>query len=180
MASALLPALTTWEQFQQYPAVDLGHHELRDGVVISVPPASKQHAYIQQQIREALKIALGSLGYVNSEVPYRPVAEYQSWQADVAFVPREIYEQIPDNWSTVYAPALIVEILSPSNRESKLAHQRALAMSAGCQEFWIVDGSRQTVHVTTAQGTKLYGCDNVIPLDAFVPNHTVRVDLFFA
>jgi Uma2 family endonuclease len=67
----------------------------------------------------------------------------------------------------VYAPALIVEVLSPSNTSAKISRQRIVALSAGTQEFWVVDPERRTVLVTNLSGTNVYTLGDDIPLPMF-------------
>ena len=63
-----------------------------------------------------------------------------------------------------YAPPLIVEVLSPSNTPAKIERQRIVAMSAGTQEFWVVDREHRAVHITNATGTRLYAVGDSIEL----------------
>jgi Uma2 family endonuclease len=65
------------------------------------------------------------------------------------------------------SPPLIVEVLSPSNSTAKIDRQRIVAMSAGTQEFWIVDPERHTVQVTNLHGTKTYTSADAIELSIF-------------
>lgn len=46
---------------------------------------------------------------------------------------------MPDDEYPVYAPAIIIEVVSPSNTPAKMMRQKIVAMSAGTREFWIVD-----------------------------------------
>jgi Uma2 family endonuclease len=65
----------------------------------------------------------------------------------------------------VYAPPLIVEVLSPSNRPGDIQRQRVAAFSSGTQEFWVVDPESQTIEVS------LRGC----PSQIYGPGETVPV-----
>jgi Uma2 family endonuclease len=68
-----------------------------------------------------------------------------------------------EDWP-LYAPPLIVEILSPSNSPAKVALQRVTAMSAGTQEFWIVNRDKQTVEISRPDQVQIYRRGDVIPL----------------
>lgn len=63
---------------------------------------------------------------------------------------------LPHDEYPIYSPALIVEVLSPSNTAVKLNRQRISAMSAGTEEFWIVDPEERTVFVTILSGARTY------------------------
>jgi Uma2 family endonuclease len=92
------------------------------------------------------------------------------------------------DWSTyeVYAPPLIVEVLSPSDRRikgtntpEKISRQRVAAMSNGTGEFWVVDADKRTVVVTTSEGVQPYGSGDSIPV-SITPGRSVSVDAIFA
>jgi Uma2 family endonuclease len=62
---------------------------------------------------------------------------------------------------------LIVEVLSPSNTPAKVNRQRIVALSAGTEEFWVVDAERRTVQVTKLGGANMYSAGDHIPLRLF-------------
>src|SRR5262249_7682461 len=101
------------------------------------------------------KLAAGR-GIVTIEFPYRPVVNLQFWFADVAFIPKERWDTLPPNEYPVFSPPLIVEVLSPSNSPAKIQRQRIVALSAGTEEFWIVDADARTVQITSADGLTTY------------------------
>lgn len=104
---------------------------------------------------------------MTTEFPYRPVRNLQYWFADVAFIPQADWDALPPDEYPIYAPPLIVEVLSPSNTPSKVNRQRIVALSAGTEEFWVVDADRETVQVTDLGGSKMYSRGEVIPLRVF-------------
>jgi Uma2 family endonuclease len=63
----------------------------------------------------------------------------QFWFADVAYIPQADWNALPPDEYPVYAPPLIVEVLSPP-----VNRQRIVAMSAGTEEFWVVDPTDHT------------------------------------
>jgi len=71
-----------------------------------------------------------------------------------------------DDWP-VYVPPLIVEVLSPSNTPVKVGRQRLTAMSAGAQEFWIVNRDKRTVEVSRLDSLNTYRLGDAIPLPLF-------------
>ena len=115
-----------------------------------------------------------------SEWPYRPAPNLQYWVADLAYIPLADWESMPRDadWP-VYAPPLIIEVLSPSNTPIKVNRQRMTAMSAGTQEFWIVNHQKKTVEVSRLDSTvQVYGAGDVIPLSFF--SGSLKVDEIFA
>jgi Uma2 family endonuclease len=159
-------ALTTWEEFLQLPDGEDGtHYELHDGEVIVVPPPKPIHVYIQSLLVEWLTTAAEGRGRAAQEFPYRPAINLQFWYADVAYLPHEDWEAMRSQNYPVYAPPLIIEVLSPSNRLSKIQRQRIAAFSAGTREFWVVDPNGQTVEVSSPGApSRLYGVGETVPV----------------
>ncbi len=105
--------------------------------------------------------------------------DLQYWFADVAYIPKAVWDALPPDEYPIYAPPLVVEVLSPSNTAAKVNRQRILAMSAGTSESWIVDADRRTVHVTDPGGAAIYASGNSIPLKLF-DGRPISVDAIFA
>ena len=116
---------------------------------------------------------------VTMEFPYRPVRNLQFWFADVAYIPQRDWEALPPDEYPVYAPPLIVEVLSPSNTPAKVNRQRIVALSAGTAEFWVVDADERTVQVTDLHTTRVYSGDAEIPV-AVLGGSSIRVARIFS
>ena len=162
-------SLITWTAFQRLPQrPQTGkRYELHDGEVVIVPPPRPSHIKLQKRIESLLEERAGGRGVVTTEFPYRPVANRQFWFADVAYLPRAAWDAMPPDKYPVYAPSLIVEVLSPSNTPAKVNRQRTVAMSAGTEAFWVVNEEKRTVQVTTPGGAKVYAECDAIPLPMF-------------
>jgi Uma2 family endonuclease len=103
----------------------------------------------------------------------------QYWFADVAYIPKADWDALPPKEYPIYAPPLVVEVLSPSNAAAKVNRQRILAMSAGTGGFWVVDADRRTVHVTDLRSATAYAAGDSIPATLF-DGLRVPVDEIFA
>jgi len=101
----------------------------------------------------------------------------QYWFPGVAYVPQSDWDALPHDEYPI-SPALIVEVLSPSNSAVKLNRQRILAMSAGTEEFWIVDPEGRTVYVTNLSGARTFVTGEAIQLK--IVGGAVAVDDIFA
>jgi Uma2 family endonuclease len=109
----------------------------------------------------------------------RPALDLQYWFADVAYVPRTDWDALPPDQYPVYVPALIVELLSPSNTPAKVNRQRIIAMSAGTKEVRVVDPENRTVQVTDLSGAKVYTAGDHIPVPLF-SGGSIAVDQILA
>ncbi|MCC6365016.1 MAG: Uma2 family endonuclease [Bryobacterales bacterium] len=167
--SSLAHSLVTWPEFLRLPErpETAKRYELHDGEVVVVPPARPIHIKLQKTMERLLEAHAGDHGVVATEFPYRPVVNLQFWFADVAYVPQSDWDAMPPNDYPVYSPPLVIEVLPPPNTPAKVNHQRIIAMSAGTQEFWVVDPDKRTVQISGQQGTNVYECGSVIPLTLF-------------
>ena len=144
-----------------------------------MPPPRPRHLKLQTRVERLLQGIAGDRGVVRIEFPYRPVHNLQYWIADVAYIPLADWDAMPPDQYPVYAPPLIIEVLSPSNTPAKLNRQRIVAMSGGTQEFRVLDADTLTVQVTGLTGTKVYTVGDVIPLPLF-GDATIAVEQIFA
>lgn len=179
--SSLAHSLVTWAEFLLLPErPETGQrYELHDGEVVVVPPARPLHIKLQKRIERLLEDRVGKRGVVTTEFPYRPGLNLQFWVADVAYVPRADWVALPPDEYPVYAPPLIVEVLSPSNRPATVNRQRIVAMSAGTREFWVVDADQHTVQVTDFAGIRTFGRGDAISSALFEGSIAVE-DIFAA
>jgi Uma2 family endonuclease len=187
LATAELPVLVSWEEFQQLPDLENGqHYELHNGEAVVVPPPGPRHKAVQVRLVQLLRFVEDFDFAVGEERPYRPALNYQYWTADVAVFPQSILREMMnwDEWH-VWTPPLIIGVLSPSDRRKKgentpekIAKQRIIAMSNGTSEFWVIDIDTRTVHVTTTEGAHLYGPGEQIPC-SLTPGKYIAVDRIF-
>ena len=151
MSSTTSAGLMTAAEFERLPdPPNGGRQELRHGEVIELPPPKPIHGEIQYRLLTALN-ALGAPRWtVRSEVPFRPAAEYEVWQADVAVIDSEKWQEAVQ--SNVYpegAPAIVIEVLSPSIIVSDLYDRERTCLESGCREFWSVDPETRQIRVST-------------------------------
>jgi Uma2 family endonuclease len=172
--------LTTWEEFLQLPDEEDAYHvELHDGEVVKVPPPRAIHVFIQNLPVHWMTSAAAGKGEAMAEFPYRPAANLQFWYADVAYLPREDWQAMRGQDYPVYAPPLIIEVLSPSNRPAKIQRQRVAAFSGGTREFWVADPERRTVEVSLpGSPSRIYGVEETVPVAA-LPGVVLPVSKLF-
>jgi len=167
----------TFEEFAQLPEPKGFRHELHHGELVEVTFPSHKHVRAQWQLRRLLEQAAGPSGFVDKEVPYRPLAEYEAWAADVAYMPRERWDRIEDH--PFGAPDLVIEVLSPSNTASEMRDKRKLCRANGAREFWVVDPEQREVEISTPDGRSvIFGAGQQIPLFFAAGSH-LDVDAIF-
>jgi Uma2 family endonuclease len=124
--------------------------ELLDGVMIVHSPVSPRHdqvvSFVQRLLtlyveERGLGVVLGpdSLVRIAAERRVAPDAYFLRAADAVAPLPKEI-EALPQ---------LVVEVLSPSNRDSDLIDKRRAYRDAGVSEAWFIDKDQRRVIVDT-------------------------------
>ena len=159
--------LMTFAEFEKLPDEVCRRHELRHGELVEVPPPKFDHRVIQDHLVELLKpIAEG--GYVGVEFGFRALPEGEYRTADVVYVSAERYAAAKGSSYFQGAPEMVIEILSPSNTKAEMRERAALCLANGCLEFWVLDGGKRQVTVSTPDGvTVTYHSGQMIPLRLF-------------
>jgi len=99
------------------------------------------------------------------EMPFRPLPEFEYWQADVAFVSRTRWDRTPDDKHLEGAPDLVIEVLSPSNSATEILDRRKICLENGSREFWLADIEHRQIEFSTPDGRSLtYKPGQAIPL----------------
>jgi Uma2 family endonuclease len=171
----------TYAEFERLPDHPTGlRFELRHGELVKLAPPKHQHYRVQQRLRRLLESAAGNAGEVGTEMGYRPRPEHEYWEADVAFLSRERWDQIPANGNLQGAPELVIEVLSPSNTESGIRDKRKLCLENGSIEFWVVDLNKRQIDISALGGrTITYSSGTQVPL-FFSVGTMISVDEIFA
>ena len=123
-------------------------YELHDGDLVVVPSPKEQHQdavgtlfiaitlFVRERMLGRVYIAPFDILFSNHDVV----------QPDVIFVSNDRLDIItPDNIQG--APALAIEVLSPSTAHRDRTFKRALYARHGVREFWLVDTDTRTIEV---------------------------------
>jgi Uma2 family endonuclease len=169
----------TFADFERTPEPRAGRQELYHGELREVSPPKHDHYLVQRQIRRLLEAAAGTAGEVDIELGYRPLPEYEYWEADIAFVSRERWDGIPRKGNLQGSPELVIEVLSPSNSASEIWDRRNTCFASYCREFWVVDLDQREVEVATPDGrSATYRPGQEIPL-FFAADAKIAVSAIF-
>ena len=138
-----------------------------------------KHRLIQRNLRRLLEDVADQGSYVDSEVGFRPLPEYEYWEADVAYISADRYRLADPESNIQGAPDLVIEVLSPSNTAAEIMDREQTCLTNGSREFWVVDPKRQRIRVTTSDGRiSMYEAGQEIPV-LFTHNTKIRVDDVF-
>jgi Uma2 family endonuclease len=169
--------LITVEEYLNLPDPKEGRTELHHGEVVHMPPPKIGHQIRQRRIVKTLERLAGPRWIVLMEMAFRPLPEYEVWQADVGCVPAERCQATPSDGYLSGAPELIVEVLSPGNRMREIHEKMSICLNNGCKSFWVVDQTRECISVTEGNTTRHYAPSDTISCILFSDVIPVR-DIF--
>ena len=180
MIMAVTSALLSVAQFARLPQPAGGvRQELHHGEVFELPPGKKLHTKLQKRLVSLLEAARNPAEYgVDKEFPFRPAPEYEVWIADVALFSLRQWEQTADDDYFRGVPAIVIEVLSPSNSASEMLGREEICLRHGGQEFWLVDPRRKNVKAIRAGGSSsVYDIESVVESGLLARSISVR-DIF--
>jgi Uma2 family endonuclease len=153
--------------------------ELHHGELVELLPAKKLHTKLQKRLVSLLEARLNPAEHgVDKEFPFRPAPEYEVWIADVALFSLALWEQTADDDYFRGVPAIVIEVLSPSNSASEMLEREEICLRHGGREFWLVYPGRESVKVIRADGhSSVHDAGSVIESGALGGSIAVR-DIF--
>lgn len=157
----------TYNDLQRLPD-DRFQHEIIDGVHYMTPAPVVRH----QDLLGRLHLALG--GFVEDRPDRGRVflsrtdvvfSLYDVVEPDLVFIAPDQLDALTVKYIQG-APALVIEILSPSTRRRDLGIKRALYDKFGVREYWIVDPTKLTVTVYRRERTGAFALAAELTSDA--------------
>jgi len=138
----------TYDEFQTLPRDGSKRFELIEGEVFMTPSPNTKH----QTAASNLHLALGqfvrerSLGRVFF-APYDVMfSKWTALEPDLLFIRKERLSIITDA-NVAGAPDLVIEILSPTNKEYDRETKHRVYEETGVAEVWYVDPEKRSVEV---------------------------------
>ena len=157
--------LLTFEEFEQLPEQP-AKQELVRGELIEMPPAEYKHHLIADRIWDSLKAALaeahargeaGDLGRVFREMGYRLPGE--GWlvpDVSVTHAGQRVEKYL------LGAPAIAVEVISPSNTAKRIDAKAELYFQFGAREVWRFFPKTKHVMIQIHGSARVIAGDSVI------------------
>jgi Uma2 family endonuclease len=157
--------LMTFEEFEQLPDQP-GKRELVRGELIEVPPPEYKHDDIADRICDGLKAALrearargeaGELGRVFHEMGYiLPGAGWLRPDVSVTHAQQRVEKYL------VGAPAIAIEVISPSNTAEQIDAKAELYFQFGAREVWRFFPKTKHVMIQVPGSARVMAADSVI------------------
>jgi Uma2 family endonuclease len=171
----------TFEEFQKLPEREGTHYELDEGELLMEPSPALRHNLIRQRIALKLMTFVESnhLGVAAEEMDFRLAPETVR-NPDVAFVTAEHLKKIDLDRSPVDgAPALAVEVISPSNTAQDTVKKTHQYLSAGCRAVWIVYPALRLVEVHSAAGVRQVQEPEALKEETLIPGFSLSSRYIF-
>ena len=168
----------TLAEFERLPDDDRVH-ELNKGELVSVGPPKLRHSLTAHKIQAELSnfAQARGLGMVLLETAYLLSTDPPTVRIpDVSFITSERLRGLSLDDYVPGAPALAVEIVSPSDSAEELLQKAEQYLAAGSHRVWLVYPQARKVHVyrTAAAPLVLNESQDLDAPDLF-PNWSVRV-----
>jgi Uma2 family endonuclease len=146
----------TFDEFQKLPEREGAIYELDEGELLMEPSPALRHNLVRQRIAMKLIpfVESNHLGVIAEEMDFR-LASDTVRNPDVAFITTQHLKTIDIDRSPVEgAPALAVEVVSPSNSAQDMAKKTQQYLQTGCRAVWIVYPSLRLVEIHSAEGVR--------------------------
>ena len=181
--------LITGEELARTP--DLERCELVRGRIVHAHPTSRRHAAVEGRFYRVLsefvearglgEVLVGEAGVYTGRCPDTVRG------ADVAFLSAERARRCsPDGFLDV-APDLVVEVLSPEDRQARVDEKVTEYLACGVRLVWVADPTRRTVRVyRTPEGVRapldrdLLSGEDVLSGEEVLSGFSVPVKRLFA
>jgi Uma2 family endonuclease len=174
--------LLTADELERMPADDTVFTELDEGELLTMPPAGWEHGDIGVEITIILgafvkKHRLGKV--LSADTGFR-LGNDTVRAPDCAFVRAARVDEVKSKGFARGAPALAVEIFSPSDSVPQLMRKVKQYFAAGCHTVWIVYPEREEVHVLERTGAdRLLTATDTLEAPELLPGFSVPVAEFF-
>ncbi len=173
--------LLTLEEFDQLPVVEGVLYELDEGELATMTEPMPRHNFARDNIADFLRVFAHprKLGRVCVETGYQLSPETVRIP-DVSFVLAESLRGVDLDRRIPFAPAVAVEVVSPTDLAQNLARRVDQYLAAGAREVWVVYPVLREVHIFRAGGVaSILGPDDVLESPELLPGFSDAVAQLF-
>ncbi|HEV2350230.1 MAG TPA: Uma2 family endonuclease [Terriglobia bacterium] len=145
--------LLTVEQFDRLPEKEGARYELNEGELVTMTEPMPRHNFIRDNIADALKefVKARKLGKVVVENGYQLTPETVRIP-DVSFIPADRMRGIDLDRRIEGAPALPIQVVSPTDLAEDLRRKVEQYLAAGAKAVWVFHPKSREVQVFRANG----------------------------
>ena len=145
--------LLTIEQFDQFPDVEGVLYELSEGEVVTITEAMPRHNLVRDNVAHFIGnfVEERNFGTVFLETVYQLTAETVRIP-DVSFVPADRMREIDLDKRIQGAPALAIEVVSPTDLAEGLTQKVKQYLAAGGKAVWVFYPKTREVQGFRADG----------------------------
>jgi len=147
MARRAFPMVWTADDLERIPR-ERNRYEIIDGVLCVTPPPSTPHQRVVGGLYLRLRLYAEPLGLevlmAPLDVRASPVTQVEP---DLLALPRRHPARGLTRWEPISLLVLAVEVLSPSTAAVDRGRKRALYMSNGIDQYWIIDLVERSIEV---------------------------------
>ena len=168
----------TFDEFQKLPEREGAIYELDEGELLMEPSPALRHNLVRQRIAMKLIqfVESRNLGIVVEEMDFR-LSPDTVRNPDVAFITSEHLKKIDLDRSPVDgAPALAVEVISPSNSAQDMAKKTQQYLASGCRAVWIVYPSLRMAEIYSPSGTRQIREPELLQAEDLLPGFSLSLN----
>jgi len=140
--------ILTYQDYLTFPDGDGIKKEIIEGELFMSPAPALKHQIISKELFLILndfvrKNRLGEVFYAPCDVVFSNI---NIMQPDILFISKDNF-QILTELNIKGAPDLIVEIISPSSRDTDRIYKKNVYQKFGVKEYWLVDPDEEIVEI---------------------------------
>ena len=153
--------LLTIEQFDQLPIREGILYELNEGEIVIMTEPMPRHNWVRDNIAAALREFTHPrhLGRVFLETGYQLTSETVRIP-DVSFVSADRMREIDLDKRIQGAPALAIEVVSPTDLAEELTQKVKQYLAAGAKAVWVFYPKTREVQIFRADGGSFVRCEH--------------------
>lgn len=143
----------TYEDYKLLPG-DGYRYEILDGDMVREPAPRPMHQIVSGNLFAVLRqfVLDHGLGLVLHAPVDVVLSDINVLEPDLIYIARQQADLLTED-NVSGAPALVVEVLSPSTRQRDLTVKRRIYERFGVKEYWIVDPDSRTIEMQTLTET---------------------------
>jgi Uma2 family endonuclease len=163
------------------PEYDGKRAELHEGVIVEMPPSDQSNVFLEAHLIFILlrHVLPNDLGKVTTPDAGYKIGTKSYLQPDVAFLTKA---QVQTHGRGVFpfAPALAIEVISPSETTRSIANKARLYLQAGTVVVWVVYPDERIFDAYRmgedgALSVRSYGIDDTLTAEDVLPGFTLSL-----